>query len=280
LGREGPRAHRGRFDDAGRFVLVLACLCDVWPNFGIERILFNADEDQTMAKTFLVVGGSAGIGAATVRHLCDAGHRVIHLSRHPAAGPDLPGARGLHWDALAEPFPVDALPVRLDGLAYCPGSIRLKPFERLREAELREDLELNLVGAVRAVQGALPALKRSDGASVVLFSTVAVATGMPYHASVGAAKGAVEGLTRALAAELAPVIRVNAIAPTITDTRLAERLLNSEDKRAAAAARHPLRRIGTPAEIAGTAAWLLDGATLVTGQVIPADAGLSALRLL
>jgi NAD(P)-dependent dehydrogenase (short-subunit alcohol dehydrogenase family) len=233
-----------------------------------------------MAKTFLIVGGSAGIGAAIVRHLCDAGHTVIHLSRHPGEGPDLPGAQGLHWDALGDPFPANALPVRLDGLVYCPGSIRLKPFERLREAELREDLELNLIGAVRAVQGALPALKQADGASVVLFSTVAVGTGMPYHASVGAAKGAVEGLTRALAAELAPGIRVNAIAPTITDTRLAERLLNTADKRTAAAARHPLRRIGTPAEIARTAGWLLEDATLVTGQIIPVDAGLSSVRLL
>lgn len=231
-----------------------------------------------MSKHFVVVGGSSGIGAAIVRTLCEHGHAVTILSRSPGQAPDLPAVRALRWDALSEPFPAEALPERLDGLVYCPGSIRLKPFERLREADFREDLELNLLGAVRALQAALPAMKRVGSASVVLFSTVAVRTGMSYHASVAAAKGAVEGLTRALAAEWAPGIRVNAIAPTITDTRLAERLLSSEDKRRAAAERHPLKRIGSPDEVAQSACWLLEGAALVTGQVLAVDAGLSALR--
>jgi NAD(P)-dependent dehydrogenase (short-subunit alcohol dehydrogenase family) len=233
-----------------------------------------------MSKHYLVVGGSAGIGAAVVSTLCARGHAVTHLSRQPDQAPDLPGARGLHWDAVSEPFPTADLPEKLDGLVYCPGSIRLKPFNRLREAELREDFELNLMGAVRALQGSLEALKAGDQSAVVLFSTVAAGTGMPYHASVAAAKGAVEGLTRALAAELAPAIRVNAVAPTVTDTRLAARLLSSDDKRRAAAGRHPLQRIGAPAELATTTVWLLEDAPLLTGQVIAADAGLSALRLL
>lgn len=243
-----------------------------------------------MTRHFLVVGGSSGIGAATVRRLAEAGHQVTHLSRHPERAPDLTGVSGLAWDALADPFPAATLPERLDGLMYCPGSIRLKPFERLREADFREDLEINLLGAVRALQGALPALRRVAGgapagndtatpaASVVLFSTVAVGTGLGYHASIAAAKGAVEGLTRALAAEWAPAIRVNAIAPTITDTPLAERLLNSADKRRAAAARHPLGRIGSADDLAATACWLLTDAPLLTGQIIAADAGLSAVR--
>ena len=172
------------------------------------------------------------------------------------------------------------MPERLDGVVYCPGSIRLKPFARLREQELRDDLDLNLLGAVRTLQAASEPLKRSDRAAVVLFSTVAVGTGMPFHASVAAAKGAVEGLTRSLAAEWAPAIRVNAVAPTITDTPLAGRLLNSDEKRQTAADRHPLKRIATPEDIADAVRWLLTGNSLVTGQVLQLDAGLSELRLL
>lgn len=233
-----------------------------------------------MSKTFLIVGASSGVGAALLQQLASRGHQVLHLSRDPSRAPDVPGAQGFEWDALADPFPQQALPEQLDGLVYCPGSIRLKPFERLRASELEEDFQLNLVGAVRAIQGALPALKRQGHASVVLFSSVAVQTGMPYHASVSAAKGAVEGLTRALAAELAPAVRINAVAPTVTDTPMAARLLSSDDKRRTAEERHPLKRIGSAPEVARTAGWLLEEATLVTGQVIAADAGLSALRML
>jgi 3-oxoacyl-[acyl-carrier protein] reductase len=233
-----------------------------------------------MSKQYLIIGASSGIGAAILQTLSDRGHGLIHLSRNPEKAPDLPTARGLRWDARGDEFPVAELPERLDGLVYCPGSIRLRPFGRLKTDEFLEDLELNLLGAVRAIQGALEPLKQSGHASILLFSTVAVQTGMPYHASVAAAKGALEGLTRSLAAELAPMIRVNAIAPTITDTPLAERLLSSDDKRAAAAERHPLKRIGDAAEMARTAAWLLDDAASVTGQIIAVDGGLSSVRLL
>lgn len=178
-----------------------------------------------MPERFLVVGGTSGIGVVVVRQLARAGGEVIQLSRHPERSPDLPRVRGVLWDAR-DAFPVDAIPEALDGLVYCPGSIRLKPFARLREAEVIEDFELNLMGVVRALQACLPALQGVEAAAVVLFSTVAVQIGMPYHASVASAKGAVEGLARALAAELAPRIRVNVVAPTITDTPLAERLLN------------------------------------------------------
>jgi NAD(P)-dependent dehydrogenase (short-subunit alcohol dehydrogenase family) len=233
-----------------------------------------------VANNSLVIGGSSGIGAALVASLVEHGHQITHLSREPEKAAEVVSARGVHWDALSEPFPRDALPERLDSLVYCPGSIRLKPFGRLREQEFRDDLELNLMGAVRALQGSYEALKRSDQASVVLFSTVAVGTGMPFHASVAAAKGAVEGLMRSLAAEWAPEIRVNAIAPTITDTPLAGRLLNTEDKQQAAADRHPLKRIGSAKELAEVARWLLTDASLVTGQVVRVDAGLSSLRML
>ncbi|WP_462321173.1 SDR family NAD(P)-dependent oxidoreductase [Halochromatium sp.] len=233
-----------------------------------------------MANNTLIVGGSSGIGAALVASLAEQGHQLVHLSRAPEKAPDAASCRGIRWDALSEPFPSDCLPERLDGLVYCPGSIRLKPFGRLQEEELREDLDLNLMGAVRTLQATYQALKRSGRASVVLFTTVAVGTGMPFHASVAAAKGAVEGLMRSLAAEWAPEIRVNAIAPTITDTPLASRLLSSEEKRRAAAERHPLKRIGSAGELAGVARWLLTEASLVTGQVIRVDAGLSSLRML
>jgi NAD(P)-dependent dehydrogenase (short-subunit alcohol dehydrogenase family) len=233
-----------------------------------------------MSKHYLIVGASSGIGAELLRALAARGHVVTHLSRHPESAPDLPGVRGLSWDARDDDFPAAELPEQLDGLVYCPGSIRLRPFDRLKTSEFQDDLELNLLGAVRAIQGALKPLRQSGSASIVLFSTVAVRTGMPYHASVAAAKGAVEGLTRSLAAELAPGIRVNAIAPTITDTPLAERLLSSDDKRAAAAERHPLKRVGEAAEMARTAIWLLEDAPSVTGQIIAVDGGLSSVRLL
>lgn len=233
-----------------------------------------------MSKHYLIVGASSGIGAEVLRKLSARGHFVTHLSRNPENAPDLPTARGLRWDARNEGFPSTELPEQLDGLLYCPGSIRLRPIDRLRLDEFADDLELNLLGAVRTVQGALKPLKQGGQASIVLFSTVAAKIGMPYHASVAAAKGAVEGLTRSLAAELAPGIRVNAVAPTITDTPLAARLLGSEDKRAAAAGRHPSKRIGDAAEMARTAIWLLEEAPSVTGQIIPVDGGLSSLRLL
>jgi NAD(P)-dependent dehydrogenase (short-subunit alcohol dehydrogenase family) len=235
-------------------------------------------EAKSMSRHFLIIGASSGIGAALLESLAASGASVTHASREPERAPDLPGTRGVRWDLLTEPFPADALPERLDGVAYCPGGIRLKPFARLREQDFNEEWELNVLGTVRALQAALPALERAETASVLLFSTVAVQTGMPFHAAVGAAKGAVEGLTRSLAAELAPRIRVNAIAPTLTDTPLAARLLGSDEKRAAAAERHPLKRICEPAEIARTGAWLLNEAVSVTGQVIPVDAGLSGVR--
>lgn len=228
----------------------------------------------------LIVGASSGIGAALLARLVEQGHRVTHLSRHPEQVPDQDSVRGFRWDATSEPFPSECLPERLDGLVYCPGSIRLKPFARLREQEIEEDLQLNLLGAVRALQAAHASLKRSECAAVVLFSTVAVGMGMPYHASVAAAKGAVEGLIRSLAAEWAPDIRVNAIAPTITDTPLAGRLLGNDEKRKLAAERHPLKCVGTAEEVAEAARWLLSAGSLSTGQILKLDAGLSSLRML
>jgi NAD(P)-dependent dehydrogenase (short-subunit alcohol dehydrogenase family) len=231
-----------------------------------------------MGKQYAVVGGTRGIGAAVVEGLLGRGHRVLQLSRDPGKAVDHPAMTSVAWDASSSPFPSESLPAAIDGLVYCPGSIRLRPFERISDRDWREDIELNLLGAVRALQGALKSLRQAPSGSVVLFSSVAVGTGLPFHASVASAKGAVEGMTRALAAELAPQIRVNAVAPTLTDTPLAERLLGNAERRAAAAERHPLKRVADPAVVAAAVLWLLEDATMTTGQVIPVDGGLGSLR--
>ncbi len=231
---------------------------------------------------YFVVGGSSGIGREIVQGLCRANHRVYVGSREPRGVETTAGVKHLPIDVLAPSFSEDGLPEHLQGIVYCPGTIRLRPFHRLKDEEFLEDLEINLLGAVRILRAMLPRLQRSPALpSVVLFSTVAVKTGMPYHASIASAKGAVEGLTRSLAAEWAPGIRVNAVAPSLTDTPLAKRLLSSDEKRAAAAERHPLRRIGSPSDLAQMALYLLsDRAVWITGQVFHVDGGLSSVQRL
>lgn len=220
-----------------------------------------------------IIGASHGIGAAIAAALGDSA-LLWTLSREPD--------HGVHhaiWDAATQEFPEGFLPASLDGLVYCPGTISLKPFSRLDDDSFRRDLDTNLMGAVRAIRAALPALKAAPQASILLFSTVAVGTGMPMHSSIAAAKGAVEGLARSLAAELAPQIRVNVIAPSLTDTPLASGLLRTDRQREAAAKRHPLDRVGNVDDIAAAARFLLsDESSWVTGQVINVDGGLGALR--
>ncbi len=231
-----------------------------------------------MTQNYLIIGGTSGVGAAVLDRLISQDRAVYQLTRNCESVPVDPAVRSGRWDPRADGFPEQFVPDTLAGLIYCPGTIRLKPIGRLRETELREDLEVNLMGAVKAIQGSLASLQRAEQASIVLFSTVAVQTGMAYHASVASAKGAVEGLTRSLAAELAPRIRVNAVAPSIICTPLAERLLNTSEKKELAAERHALKRIGSADDIAMTVDWLLQD-SWVTGQVIPVDGGLSSVRL-
>lgn len=232
-------------------------------------------------KEFIVVGGSSGIGLEVVHRLIYMNHRVTVIARSTDTI-DTPGTvNRLSLDITRDDIDRASLPERIQGLAYCPGSIRLRPFHRLTPEDFLADFQINLVGAVKAIQACLPGLKRADAppASIVLFSTVAVETGMPFHAAVASAKGAVEGLTRSLAAEFAPKIRVNAIAPSLTDTNLAGALLSDEGKRSAAAERHPLKRFGKPEDIAAAAIFLLDAsASWITGRVIAVDGGMGALR--
>jgi len=224
-----------------------------------------------MSKNILLVGGSSGIGNEIFRNLHPV-HRVITLHRSAW------NENNDHYtcDVLSGPLPDLSEPVH--GLVYCPGSINLKPFHMLSEKDFLNDFNINVMGAVRVLKKYMKNLQESGMASVVLFSTVAVVRGVPYHAAIASAKGAVEGLVRSLAAELAPSVRVNAIAPSLTDTPLAVKLLRSDKQREAAAERHPLKRTGLASDIAGAAKYLLsDESSWVTGQVLHVDGGLSSL---
>ncbi len=172
------------------------------------------------------------------------------------------------------------LPDTIDGLVYCPGSINLKPFKTLSEEAFMDDLQINFVSLVNVVKALLPKLKNAEQASLVFFSTVAVQIGMPFHTSVAASKGAIEGFAKALAAEYAPNFRVNVIAPSLTDTPLAGRLLNSDDKKEKMGDRHPLKRVGAAADIANMATFLLsEQSSWMTGQVLGVDGGMSTLNI-
>lgn len=226
-----------------------------------------------MANTYIVVGGSHGIGREVVEQL-PSGSNIHIISR---TDPQFPGASWTQMDVLTDELPV--APEAVKGLVYAPGSINLKSFRGLKQEDFLEDLQVNYLGAVKVLQHYEKSLKAGEG-SVVLFSTVAVQTGMPFHASVAGAKGAVEGLVRSLAAEWAPKVRVNAIAPSLTDTPLASRLLRNDKQREASGERHPLKRIGEPAEIAKAATFLLEeSGSWITGQVLTIDGGMSAVRI-
>jgi len=230
-------------------------------------------------KNYLVVGGTQGIGLATAMMLRNQGDNVFVWARKPNSILDEAGIAYISNDVTANNLNLESLPDTLHGLVYCPGSINLKPFHRLTEADFKHDMEVNLHGVVKTIQAVLPQLKKAGGASIVLFSTVAVSTGMGFHASIASAKGAVEGLTRSLAAEFAPGIRVNAIAPSLTDTPLAEKLLATEEKKEAARKRHPLQQYGNAYDIAAIASLLLsDNGKFMTGQILHADGGLSSVR--
>tara|TARA_R110002049_G_scaffold68060_3_gene176500 strand:- start:7729 stop:8415 length:687 start_codon:yes stop_codon:yes gene_type:complete len=227
-------------------------------------------------KKIVVVGGSKGIGQAIVNSLLEENNIVVNISR---TAPLLTHANLTHHicDILTDELPdLEAV----DTLIYCPGSINLKPISRLKLEDFRTDFEINVVGAVKAIQKYLPKLKNGENPSILLFSTVATKLGMPFHASVAAAKSAVEGLTKSLGAELAPTIRVNAIAPTVTDTDLAAKLLRNERMIENITERHPLKKFLKPNEVADMATFLIsEKANSISGQIFELDCGIVNFKI-
>ncbi len=226
-------------------------------------------------ETIIIVGGSKGIGKAIAQKLLPT-HNIINISR---TAPDFSHDNLTHHDCdiLKDDLPeIESA----DGLVYCPGSINLKPIARLSLDDFREDFEINVLGAVKSIQKYLDILKKGDKPSIVLFSTVAAKLGMPYHASVAASKSAVEGLVKSLGAEMATTLRINAIAPTVTDTDLASKLLRNEKMIENITERHPLKKFLKPEEVADMAEFLLsEKAMSISGQVFELDCGIVTFKI-
>jgi NAD(P)-dependent dehydrogenase (short-subunit alcohol dehydrogenase family) len=223
-------------------------------------------------KNIVLVGGNSGIGKAVATQLQENGATIFSYSRTGE------GTAAVDFSIDFEELP--GLPEIIDGVVYCPGTINLKPFHRISIADFKQEMEVNFYGAIRLLQACLKGLKKSSSPSVVLYSTVAVQTGMGFHAGIASAKGAVEGLTRSLAAEWAPnKIRVNAIAPSLTETPLASALLSTPEKKEASDKRHPLGRVGRPEDIAEATVFLLsEKSSWMTGQILHLDGGMSHLK--
>ena len=227
-------------------------------------------------KNILLIGGSYGIGNAIATEL-NTTCNVFVASR---TNEGLSGLNVTHipFDAATDLLDVSQLPAVIDGFVYCPGSINLRPFRGLKIETFESDMQINFFSMVKIVQSILPQLTASAQSSVVLFSSVAASMGMPFHTSVAAAKGAIEGFAKALAAEYAPKIRVNVIAPSLTNTPLADKFLNNETKQEKSAERHPLKRFGEPQDLAKMAVFLLsENSSWTSGQVLHVDGGMSTL---
>lgn len=226
-------------------------------------------------KKIVIIGGSKGIGNAIINELSET-HNIINISR---SVPEVSHSNVTHHtcDILKDELPeIDSL----DGLIYCPGSINLKPVSKLHLDDFRADFEINVVGAVKSIQKYLPKLKKGINPSILLFSTVAAKLGMPFHTSVAASKSGVEGLVKSLGAELAPIVRVNAIAPTVTDTQLASKLLRNEKMIENITERHPLKKFLNPQEVAATAAFFMsDKAASFSGQIFEMDCGIVSFKI-
>lgn len=223
----------------------------------------------------VIIGGSKGIGSAILLQQLE-NNFVYNISR---SAPDISHPNLIHFstDVLC-----DALPEieDIDTLIYCPGSINLKPVLSLSIDDFRQDFEINVIGAVKVIQHYLPVLKKGNNPSIVLFSTVAAKLGMPFHASIAVAKSGIEGLVKSLGAELASVVRINAIAPTIVETSLSASILRNERMKENMIERHPMKNYLKPQEVAQMADYLIsDKAGSISGQIFQMDYGLVTFKL-
>lgn len=229
-------------------------------------------------KNILLIGGSYGIGLAIAEALQYETNLFI-ASRSFDASLEL-RATHIQFDALTDTLDLTLLPDEIHGLVYLPGSINLRPFRGIKPEAFDADWQINFMSMVQVLQSLLPRLTATEQSSVVLYSTVAVQLGMPFHTSVAASKGAIEGFARAFAAEYAPKIRMNVIAPSLTDTPLADKFLNSDEKKEKAAQRNPMKKVGTPHDIAQATLFLLNNSSnWMTGQILHVDGGMSTLSI-
>lgn len=227
-------------------------------------------------KNIVLIGGSYGIGLAIAKEL-QYENKVFIASRTNEEIAEM-NVTHIPFDAKTDTLDTSKLPEVIDGLVYCPGSINLRPFRGLKPEAFEHDLQINFISLVKVIQSVLPNLTASNQSSIVLFSSVAASMGMPFHTSVAAAKGAIEGFAKALAAEYAPKIRINVIAPSLTDTPLAEKFLSNEEKKEKSAQRHPLKRVGTSDDMAQMASFLLsEKSSWISGQIFHVDGGMSTL---
>ena len=231
-------------------------------------------------KNYVVIGGSSGIGEAVVTQLANEGNKVwATFCAKNISTLSTPNVSYHHLNVMEEDLDLSWMPEVVDGFVYAPGAINLLPFGRLKVDKVNADFHLQVLGAVQSLQLAIPHLKRAEQPSVVLYSTVAVQMGFSFHSQVAIAKGAIEGLTRSLAAEFAPKIRVNAIAPSITNTPLANKFLSSPEKMEANAKRHPMQRVGEAKDIAEMTVFLLNSTSKwMTGQIINVDGGITQIK--
>jgi NAD(P)-dependent dehydrogenase (short-subunit alcohol dehydrogenase family) len=226
-------------------------------------------------KNIVIIGGSKGIGNAILRSAIE-DNNVINISRNL---PEIshPNLTNYQLDVLVSELPDIE---QVDVLIYCPGSINLKPIMSLGIDDFRNDFEINVIGAVKSIQKYLPTLKKGTNPSIILFSTVAAKLGMPFHASIATAKSGVEGLVKSLGAELAPIVRVNAIAPTITETSLSAAILRNDRMKENMIERHPMKGYLDPEEVAGMAKFLMsDSAKSISGQVFEMDYGIVSFKI-
>ena len=229
-------------------------------------------------RNYVIIGGSSGIGLELVSMLEKENANVIATYNNNIVQ-DRQNVKYFKFDVKTDVLNIEDFPEEIHGLAYCPGSINLKPFHRFKDEDFIDDFKLQVLGATKIIQLLLPKIKKSQDSSILLFSTIAVQFGFNFHSQVAISKGAIEGLTRALAAELSPNIRVNAIAPSLTKTNLANRFLNTEEKIDLQSKKHPLKKLGEVKDIAEAAVYLLTPkSSWVTGQILHVDGGYSTIK--